>query len=391
MTPTIARQASFIGLTALGGAVVGFFLQLLLAYYFGAGKSTDAFFMAASLSELLTKLLMGGSITAVFLPMFVHYLAQDQRAQAWDLALNILHIATSLFAVLLIGVGMLAQPIVSIIAPGFDAATQALTVQLLYVLLPSFLALFLVDLLTTILHAIQRFTIPALLRLLTPGISILAILIFQRYVGIYALAIGVVLGAFLQLAMVLAGLARQDFHYHWRFNVHNPDFRRLLHLVYPFIFSMLVTQLAGIVYRILVSDLSAGSLSALKYAEKITQLLTIVFISSVTTVIYPRLAQAAGKHDFEGLMATLAYAMRLLLLLTVPLWIGVSMLREPIIRFVYEHGSFSPEAVTLTSHALLFLSISLWTNAVSSLLGHAVLALQRTRAAVAITVASQAV
>ncbi|HLD09683.1 MAG TPA: lipid II flippase MurJ, partial [Methylophilaceae bacterium] len=163
MTPTIARQASFIGLTALGGAVVGFFLQLLLAYYFGAGKSTDAFFMAASLSELLTKLLMGGSITAVFLPMFVHYLAQDQRAQAWDLALNILHIATSLFAVLLIGVGMLAQPIVSIIAPGFDAATQALTVQLLYVLLPSFLALFLVDLLTTILHAIQRFTIPALL------------------------------------------------------------------------------------------------------------------------------------------------------------------------------------------------------------------------------------
>lgn len=391
MSSSIARQAGLIGLTAFGGALIGFVLQLLVAYYFGASGATDAFFMASSLSELLTKLLMGGSITAVFLPMFVQYLAQNERARAWDLALNVLHIATILFAVLLVLVGAFARPLVSFIAPGFDAATQALTVLLLYVLLPSFLFFFLVDLLIAMLHALQRFTIPALLRLITPLVSVVCVLLLQRSLGIYALAIGVVIGAALQVVVVASGLFTQGFRYHWQLNPRDPNFKRLVYLVYPFIFSMLVTQAAGITYRVLVSDLSTGSLSAIKYAEKITQLLTIIFISSITTVVYPRLAHAVGKLDFEGVLTTLAYALRLLLLLTVPLWIGASMLHEPIINLVYGHGSFTNEAVALTGQALLFLSISLWTNAISSLLGHAVLALQRTRAAVAVTVASHAV
>lgn len=387
---SVVGQASFIGAAALGGAVIGFFLQLLIAYYFGAGATTDAFFMASSLSELLTKLLMGGSVAAVFLPMFIQHLAAGQRATAWQLALNIIHITTGLFGILLIAVGLLARPIVSFVAPGFDAATQALTVQILYVLLPSFLIFFVVDLLTTILHAVQQFTIPALLRLLAPAVSIAALLLLHS-LGIYALAIGVVMGSVCQLIFIMVGLNRQNFHYRWQLQPNHPEMRRLLFLVYPFIFSMLTTQLAGIVYRILVSELSPGSLSAIKYAEKITQLLTVIFISSVTTVLYPRLAHAVGKRDYEGMVQTLAAAMRLLLLLTLPLWIGASVLRDSIIRFIYERGSFSPEAVSLTSQALLFLSISLWTNAVSSLLGHTVLALQRTRAAVAVTVASQAV
>lgn len=388
---SIANQASLIGLAALGGAVVGFVLQLLVAYYFGATQQTDAFFMAASTSELLTKFLMGGSITAVFLPLFVNYLAHGKKQQAWVLAMNILHIFTGIFAVLLIAAAGFAQELVAFIAPGFDASTQALTASLLRVLLPSFLFLFVVDIIVAILHSLQQFTIPSLLRLLAPAVSVVAVLCLQRFLGIYALAVGAVLGSLLQLLLVMSGLGRQGFRYRFIFSPRHPDVRTLLHLLYPFIFSMLITQGAGITYRILVSDLSTGSLSAIKYAEKITQLLTIMFITSVTTVIYPRLALQASQKKYSELTQTLSYAMRLTLLLTVPLTIGAMMLSTPIIRVIYQHGSFTPEAVALTSVALFFLSLNLCTTAISSILGHAVLAMQRTRTAVAITIASQAV
>lgn len=393
MTParSIAGQAGVIGLAAMGGAIVGFILQLAVAYYFGAGSATDAFFMASSSSELLTKVLMGGSITAVFLPMFVRYLAQGKREAAWLLAMNIIHVFTALFALLLLGAGFFAEPLIAFIAPGFDDATQLLTTRLLRILLPSFLCLFLVDIIVAILHSLQHFTIPALLRLLAPAVSVVVVLVLQHSLGIYSLAIGALLGSLLQLALVWVGLYQHGFRYRPVVALRHPDLRRLVHLLYPFMFSMMVTQGAGITYRILVSELSSGSLSALKYAEKITQLLTIVFISSITTVVYPRLAMYMGQKNYQAVTDTLSYAVRLTLLLCVPLTIGAMMLATPLIRLVYEHGSFTAQAVALTSSAFFFLSLNLTTNAISSVLGHAVLAMQRTRAAVAVTIASQAV
>src|SRR5688572_24999113 len=90
-------SAGVIGLTAFGGALVGFVLQLLVAFYFGAGSETDAYFMAISTSEMLSKLLLGGSITAVFVPVFIERLTQGDKKSAWSLALNVLHLTSALF------------------------------------------------------------------------------------------------------------------------------------------------------------------------------------------------------------------------------------------------------------------------------------------------------
>ena len=74
-----AKNAGIIGITATLGAVVGFFLQLLVAYYYGAGQQTDAFFMAQSTSDLLSKMLMGGSVTAIFIPLFIERLTKNNK------------------------------------------------------------------------------------------------------------------------------------------------------------------------------------------------------------------------------------------------------------------------------------------------------------------------
>lgn len=386
-----ASSAGLIGLTALGGALIGFVLQLLVAYYFGASAQTDAYFMALSTSELLSKLLLGGSITAVFLPMFVRHLACGQRQLAWHLALNLFHLTAVVFIVLIVLLGIFAAPFVHFIAPGFDGATAALTIKLLRVLLPAFLFLFLVELASSMLQALKQFTIPALLRLIAPATSIIIIILFIKSFGIFALALGAVAGSILQLGFLWWGLRRQGFTYRFIFQPLDPAIKRLLLLVYPFIMSMLVTQGAGIVYRVLVSDLTPGSLAALKFAEKITQLLAIMFLTSVTVVIYPTLSEKAARRDFIGIRDTVAGALRLVTFVTVPVIVGVVLLRNPLVSFLYQHGSFSAEDAALTSLALLFLVLGLTVNGISSVLGHATLALQETRASVAVSVASQAI
>jgi putative peptidoglycan lipid II flippase len=347
--------------------------------------------MAISTSEMLSKLLMGGSITAVFLPMFVSRLANNRRTDAWRLALNILHLTLFIYIIILSLLAIFASPFVSFIAPGFDETTHSLTTSLLLVLLPSFAVLYLIDLTTSMLQALERFLIPALFRVVSPAVSILSILTLVNHIGIFSLALGVVLGSFLQLTLVFTALYRQGFKYRFIFKPFDPAIKKLVYLTYPFIFSVVMTQGAGITYKILVSDLSAGSLASIKFAEKITQLLTIVFLNSVTIVIYPILSKKAARHDMSGLRATIASSLRLITFSTLPIIVGVLLLRDPITSFIYQRGSFSAEDAAMTSVALLFLVIGLTTNGISSIFGHATLALQQTRAAVAVSISSQAV
>lgn len=386
-----ARSAGIIGITAFGGALVGFVLQLLVAYYFGASSNTDAYFMALSTSELLSKLLLGGSITAVFIPMFVERISRGRTSEAWELSLNIFHLTAIAFAAILVLLAIFTRPFVGFIAPGFNAATTELTVQLLRVLLPSFLFLYLVELATSQLHALKQFAIPAWTRVISPAVSIVIIVAFVQTLGITALALGTLIGAVAQFTYLVWGLRRHGLQYRFILRAGDPAIRRLLYLVYPFIFSILVTQGAGIVYRILVSDLTEGSLASLKFAEKIMQLATIIFLNSITFVIYPLLSEKASNQNYEGMRTTIASALRLVSLISVPVIIGVVVLREPLVRFVFQRGSFSEQDVALTSVALSFLIINLLTSGFSSILGHAVLALQQTRAAVAVTIASHAV
>lgn len=384
-------NAGIIGITAFGGALVGFVLQLIAAYYFGAGNETDAYFMAQSTSELLSKLLMGGSITAVFIPMFVERLSRNKSNDAWHLALNILHLTAAVYIILVAVLFLFAEPFIRFIAPGFTGETFRLTVSILRLILPSFFFLFLVEFATSMLHSLKQFTLPALLRIVAPTVSIITVILLVQSIGIYSLAIGALIGSIIQFLILAAGLKRQGFVYHFVCQPGSPDIKRLIYLVYPFLLSVLVTQGAGIVYRILVSDLVPGSLASLKFAEKITQLLTIMFLNSVTLVIFPILAEKASRHDVIGMRNTVSSALRLVIFTLTPVVIGVALLREPFIAFIYQRGTFSETDSAMTSLALLFFVIGLITNGISSILGYTVLALKETRASVAVSIASQAI
>ncbi len=383
------KNAGIIGIMGVLAAIIGFLLQSLIAYYFGANKATDAFITAQYTSELLSKILLGGSVVAVLIPIFLQKKVTEGKESAWKLALTIIHCTGILYIVLIAIVGIFTTPFVHSIAPGFAPDTAQLTINLLRIMIPAFFLLFIVDLGSAILQAVQHFSTPSSLRVIAPIVSVLSLVTLAPAIGIYSLAVGAVIGALIQVSLIFFTLRRQGFVYRLYWDIQDPAVKKLLLLVLPFIFSMLATVLAGVIYRRLGSFLEPGSLTAIRNAEKITQLLSYIFLGSITTAVYPVLSEKVAKGDPQQLLPTLASAIRLVFFASLPLAIGPMLLSVSIIKIAYEHGKFTPENTHATAVALFFLSIGLLTNTISSLFGNATLAIQRTKASVAVTIISQ--
>lgn len=393
-----ARAGASVGVAQLGGLILSFLLSVAIAAFFGSTRVTDAHFMAASTAELLAKIFLGSSLAAVFLPIFVSLLdapAGRVYGGAREIAAGLLSalITLALGAFLLLGglLELFADPLITFHAPGFSPATHDLTVTIFRIVLPAYLAAFLADLLIVPYHAHRRFAFPAATRLLVPLLTLLAVLAFAQRIGVVTLAAGTLLGTTAQAVLLALSLRRLGVRLRLRAPWAHPEVGRVLRLTLPFAVSILAAYGAGTVYRILVSGMPEGSLASLKFAEKIFNLANALFLGSIAQVAFPIFARAAASGSPELLRDHLRTAARAVLFLGLPLTVGVVLLRLPLVRVLYERGAFTTAATTATATLLPLFVVGLLGNGVSSLLGHATLALQATRTIVAVNVALQAI
>lgn len=385
-----ARAGTLIGLAQLAAYAASFVLGVLVAATFGVARATDAYFMATSTAELLAKLLLGSTVASLFLPLFVQQLTAGQPDRAWRLFRNLFGLACVAFVVLGGLLELAAGPLVAFLAPGFAPETTAATVVLLRIVFPAYLLAFLADLAIAPLHAHRTFGPPAASRVVVPLTTILLLLALAGKIGVAALAVGTLLGTALQLTLLVPVLRRVGLpRGPWWPRV-DADVRRVLLLALPFILSVLAADGAGVVYRILVSHQPEGSLASLKFAEKIFSLSNTLFLQTIAVVSFPAFAAAAALSARDA-KERLATAARFVTFLALPLTVGLVLLREPLVRLLYERGAFGADATAATAALVPLYVIGLLGNGWSSLLGHLALAFQAARTTVAVNVALQAI
>lgn len=392
-TPTVsaARSGIIIGIAQLASYLLSFVLGIAIAAYFGAAGATDAYFMASSTAELVAKILLGGALASVLLPLFVKLLSERQPARAWTIFSSLFSLSLIVFVVLGGVLELFAEPITAFLAPGFTGDTRALTVTLLRIVLPAYLCAFLAELVIVPLHAHRRFGLPAVSRLVIPFTTLLVLLAFARKIGVVTLAVGALAGTAVQVVVLFGTLRFLGFRFRLVSPLRDADVRRILRMTLPFAISILAAHGAGIVYRILVSQEPEGSLASLKFAEKIYQMTNVLFLGSVAQVAFPAFARAAAAQSIPEILARVRAAMRAVVFLSIPVTIGVILLREPLVRVLYERGAFTAEATAATALLVPLLMIGVTGNGVSSLFGHLTLALQETKLTVAVNVALQAI
>ncbi|MBA4396558.1 MAG: murein biosynthesis integral membrane protein MurJ [Syntrophus sp. (in: bacteria)] len=379
----VARAAGVVGLYTMLSRIFGFLRDMVVAAFFGAGLVTDAFFVAFRIPNLLRRLLGEGSLTVAFVPVFTEYLDKKPKAEALELA----NIAFTILSIILVAVsilGVIFSPlIVAVMAPGFTKipAQYDLTVFLNRLMFPYIFFISLVALCMGILNSLRHFAAPALSPVILNISIILAALTLRDFFEepIVALAVGVMIGGVLQLAMQWPFLVRMGVRLKPAFNFAHPGIKKIGMLMLPAVFGAAIYQINVFVGTILASFLPSGSVSYLYYADRIVELPLGVFAIAVGTATLPSFSDQISKGNLDEFKKTLAFSMRLILFVTIPAMIALIALREPIISVLFQRGHFDATSTMLTAQALFFYAVGLWAFSVIRVIVSAFYSLQDTK------------
>lgn len=379
----VTRAAGVVGSATLLSRILGFVRDVVIAWFFGAGLASDAFFVAFRIPNLLRRLFAEGSLTIAFIPVFTEYLSRKGKKEAFALgraAVRLLSVLLALTALL----GIVCAPlIVWLIAPGFASSPdkQALTILLTRIMFPYIFFIGLVALAMGILNALGHFAAPALAPvMLNLAIITSALLIAPRLAEpVVGLAIGVCVGGVLQLALQIPFLIRKGFDFWTKSRFWHPGLKRIGVLMLPAVFGAAVYQINILVGTLLASLLPEGSVSYLYYADRLVQFPLGIFAIATATAVLPSLSRQAADGDINALSETFAHAMKLVLFITIPSMVGLIVLREPIVALLFKRGAFDVRTTRLTAEALLYYGLGLWAFAAVRIVVSTYYALQDTK------------
>lgn len=382
----VAKAALVITAISLFSKVLGFVREQVIAGLFGATGLADAYFSAWAIPLLLVGL-FGGAISTAFLPVFLRLQSQGESAQGWSLAASVWRL--SLLTLLAVtGLAYLAAPLLTrLIVPEFAPEMQALTAQMLRIMLPAVLFLGTATLYSALLNAHQQFVWPAMGPVVMNAALVGSTLLFTHRFGIPGLAWSTLLAVIAQQSLLWWQIRRQRMPI-FRLRGGMRDARQVAALAAPILLGTLFSQIYVFVDKGLASGLDAGSIAALNYANKLVQLPIGIFVTALSTAIYPTLAELAGRRDHSGLGRAVSAGVRTLTALVLPAAVGMAVLRYPLVRLAFERGSFDAQATEKTASALLFYAIGLVGVASIQVLTRAFFALEESVTPVRISILS---
>lgn len=382
----IAKYAGIVIIATIFCRILGLGREIAISNRFGAGIETDAFFIAFMIPNLLRSFLGEGALNSAFIPVFTDYLTNHDRKKAEYFASNILNILI-IVLIIVVALGIWGAPLlINIIAIGFKSSTYKyeLAVSLTRITFPYIGFVAVAALFMGILNSYNHFLVPALApAMLNISVITFALALSFKY-GIFAIAWGVILGGMGQALIQVPILIKNKIKYSFVVDFNDPGTKKLLKLLVPAMIGLAITQINVVVDRTLASTLVDGSVSALYYSNRLVQFPLGAFGIAISIAIFPTLSKQMAKNNIAEFKKSLLFGLRMLLFITVPSAVGLMVLKDSLIRLIYEHGIFSRTATTMASSALLYYSIGLFAYACVRLLTMSFYALKDTKTPVKI-------
>lgn len=343
--------------------IMGFVREMLIAGIFGAGVSTDAFFVAFKIPNLLRRLFAEGAFSQGFVPVLAEYKIgrgeEDTKALV-DHVSGLMGIA--LFLVTLAGV--IAAPLVIYAsAPGFssDPSKFHLTVTLLRITFPYIFFISLVSLAGGILNTYSRFSVPAFTPVLL-NLSFIACALFltpYMHPPVLALAWAVFIGGVLQLLFQVPFLLNIRMLPRFRLDMRDPGVWRILKLMGSAVFGVSISQVSLLINTIFASLLATGSVSWLYYADRLMEFPAGMLGVALGTILLPSLARHHADKSHDEYAKLLDWGLRLTFLLTLPAALALALLAAPLVATLFLHGAFNVHDLYMTRNAVLAYSVGL--------------------------------
>ena len=384
----LLKSASTVSTITILSRILGYIRDSRIAYLLGTGDLADAFMLAFRIPNLLRRLVGEGAVNAAVVPVFTGYLTEERKEEAWQF-INILFTVATVVMTGVTIVGILLSPlIVRLYASGFASTPgkAEITTLLTRIMFP-YIALVSVSALSYgVLNSLRRFAAPAfapvMLNLTIIAFSFLGGSAFSNHA--VALAVGVVVGGILQIAIQIRPLMRSGWRFRPAWDLAHPGLRQVGRMLVPLMFGVGILQINVFVGLQFASRMAEGSVASLTLADRVMELVLGGYTLALSTAILPLLARQAAQRRLDEMRETLNLASRMVLFITIPATIGLVLLRYEIIEVLFQHGEFDARSTALTAHPLMFYAMGLAMISMVKIIVPAFYALKDTRTPVQI-------
>jgi len=356
----ISAAALLLATSVLLSRGLGYLREALLAYRVGAGATTDAYYAAFQIPDLLNYLLAGGALSIAFLPLYTRHLAAGDEAGADRMLATVLGTLTTVAIAATLGLWWFAEPLIALQFPRFDPATQAATVHLTRIVLPAQVFFIAGGIINATLFAHGRFGAAALAPLLYNAGIIAGGLLLAPRLGLevegfaWGALAGAIAGPFLAPLLYARGRVRIGV----RVAPFDRAFLAYLAVAAPLMFGQSLLTVDEWYGRWFGALLGAGSVSYLSYARRLMQVPVAVVGQAIAVAALPTLSRLFAEGKRDELNGVVLRTLQASLALAVVAAGGCFALAYPLVQFVYQRGRFGVADTAAVADILTLLCLA---------------------------------
>ncbi|HQR34117.1 MAG TPA: murein biosynthesis integral membrane protein MurJ [Blastocatellia bacterium] len=412
---SIARSAGIVSIAVMGSRILGLVREQVFAAFFGPGIANDAFNIAFRIPNLLRDLFAEGALSAAFVSTFSRTLTQKGEREAWRLANLVSNGLVLVLSVIVIGGIVFAPQIVDLMVesarqpanPDQVQFAYLLTIKLTRILFPFLVMVSLAAVAMGILNTKDRYGVPASASTMFNVGAIIGGLFFAylfapEYIAngakalfyhqklsrddlgaasaITGMAIGTLVGGMMQWLIQVPSLRSVGFRWEPILSFRDEGVRQVMRMMAPALIGSAALQVNLVINTTFATSLGEGRVSWLQFAFRLIYLPIGMFGVAISTATLPAASRAAAADNLEEFRRTIAQALRLTFLLTIPSAVGLIVLNKPIIALIYQHGGrFTDYDTAQTGIALAYNAVGLTAYSAVRVLAPAFYALKDTR------------
>lgn len=378
----ILSAALIIMVTVILSQVLGLIRQRLLLAIFGASNTLGIYNYSSQLPDTIFQLTIAAALSSAFIPVFSEYITHGKEKEGHIMASTLLMIGLAVFSVISLIFGIFAPFFLQIFNLGgeFSNGQMMLMANLMRIMIVGQLLFIIGTFFTALLQSYNHFFVPGIAAAMYNLGIIIGILFFSSFIGIYAAPIGVIIGAFIYIAIQLPLASQIGFTFQpARSYLHSYGVLKIVRLMWPRAFSIGIVFVGMLIVSSLISYLESPGRMLVIYdiAKTLAFAPVALFGQTIAQAAFPVLSRE--KDRLEEFKATFATSFTQMLYLVLPIAVLILVLRIPVVRLAFGADNFDWQATVLTGKTLAFFSISIVAQALIALVSRGFYALHDTK------------
>ena len=358
--------AAMMAVIVICSKALGLLRDILVANAYGMQSAAQAYEISSRLPIMIFDFVIGGVVTAAFVPVFSEVLVKRGKDEAMKIAnsyVNLIVIITSVIAVF--GV-VFSGKLVYLLAPDASQEVLSLASGLTKIMFPMIIFTGLAFSFVGILQSLGEFRIPALISLVSNSIMVIYLFSLNHIFGVVGLAVAMLLGWASQAFVQIPKLHSMGYRWSPKTSLRSPEIGRALKNAVPILIGTWTQPICSLINTRYASGLESGrAITALSYSNKLYTIIVGVFTFVATNLLFPYMSRANASGNREESRRVMLTAVKILVFIIAPITVGIMILAEPFSAVIYQRGAFTASDTLLTAEALrcyavgmLFMSVN---------------------------------